>query len=112
MPKQICVVYTDTLGKGLTTNSPSNCNCALDLFAKIYKLFFLSLFCSSCSPLLNILCIYIYILFATRCAARCHVLLLSINYLTIMHLRITVSVLERQGGLQNGVVTLDSRAQN
>lgn len=31
MPKQICMVYTDTLGKALTTHLAENCA----LFAKI-----------------------------------------------------------------------------
>ena len=35
MPKQILMVYTDTLGKSLTTHSAENC--ALALFAKIYE---------------------------------------------------------------------------
>lgn len=33
MPKQICMVHIDTLGKALTTHSAENC--ALTLFAKI-----------------------------------------------------------------------------
>lgn len=35
MPKRICMVNTDTLGKALTTHSAENC--ALALFAKIYE---------------------------------------------------------------------------